>query len=211
MLLLVDDKTHGTFVGTGQGAHAARTGGRHVLGGLITAASNGYKVLTGARSSRSTRSSTGFRVPLPGGSAIQTQGVTTPSSCTPTSTTTRGRHRSSHRLRRRLPRQREGSFARRNGGQELEPGWKTYNGFKQFSKIVTDPLLPQAVPARSSPGRSSTRSLAVLFSFALGLFLAITLDKKEFRGQRFYRSLLQSSSRTRCPSFLHRSWSGPGC
>jgi len=32
-----------------------------------------------------------------------------------------------------------GSFAT-DQGKALEPGWKTYNGFKQFSKIVTDPL-----------------------------------------------------------------------
>ena len=44
--------------------------------------------------------------------------------------------------------------------------------------------------SRSSSGRSSTRRSSCFASFALGLFLAITLDKKGMRFQRFYRSAL---------------------
>ena len=84
--------------------------------------------------------------------------------------------RPDHR-RQGLPRQRP-RLVRRRRTEELEPGWKTYVGFRNFSQIINDPLDPQAVPPRSSSGRSSSPRSTVFFSFAIGLFLAIALDKR---------------------------------
>ncbi len=75
-----------------------------------------------------------------------------------------------------------------DGKQLTTTGWKTYNGFKQFSKIVTDPLYRRPF-LRVLLWTVVFAASTVLLSFALGLFLAITLQKK-FLGQRVYRSLL---------------------
>ena len=40
-----------------------------------------------------------------------------------------------------------GSFVAKDG-EELEPGWKTTVGFRNFSKIIHNPLDPRSVPAR---------------------------------------------------------------
>ena len=78
--------------------------------------------------------------------------------------------------------------SRPTSGKELEPGWKTYNGFEQFSKIVTDPLYPRPF-LRVLLWTFVFATSTVIFSFALGLFLAITLEN-EASVQRVYRSLL---------------------
>ena len=66
---------------------------------------------------------------------------------------------------------------RRRRKDELEPGWKTFIGFHNFGKLVNDPLYRTPF-LQSSSGRSSSRRSPCSFSFALGLFLAITLDKQ---------------------------------
>jgi arabinogalactan oligomer/maltooligosaccharide transport system permease protein len=72
---------------------------------------------------------------------------------------------------------------------ELLPGYKTGVGFHNFTEIVRDPLI-------RSPFISVFiftivfATSVVLLSFALGLFLAIALDKKGMRFQRFYRLTL---------------------
>jgi len=81
----------------------------------------------------------------------------------------------------------EGSFVA--GQQELEPGWKTYVGFKNFGRMIHDPLVRSpflSVFAWTFAFAAAT----VFFSFSVGLFLAIALDKKGMRFQRLYRSLL---------------------
>jgi len=80
-----------------------------------------------------------------------------------------------------------GSFV--SGKNELEPGWKTYTGFRNFGRILHDPLVREpflSIFAWTFAFAAAT----VFFSFAAGLFLAIALDKRGMRGQRFYRSVL---------------------
>jgi arabinogalactan oligomer/maltooligosaccharide transport system permease protein len=75
------------------------------------------------------------------------------------------------------------------GANELEPGWKTYTGFRNFSRIVNDPLV--RTPFLSIFAWTFVFAASCVFlAFAAGLFLAITLDKKGMAGQRFYRSVL---------------------
>ena len=152
--------------------------------GAITAAA-GYKLLQGAALFSLDRELDSYRVPLPGGSAIHPEGADFAVQLKPdkkydaqtdTFTSTSGAvvYRDNG----------SGSFAT-DQGKALEPGWKTYNGFKQFSKIVTDPLYRRPF-LRVLLWTFVFATSTVLLSFALGLFLAVTLQKK-FIGQRVYR------------------------
>jgi arabinogalactan oligomer/maltooligosaccharide transport system permease protein len=73
-------------------------------------------------------------------------------------------------------------------GEDLEPGWKTYIGFSNFSRIIHDPLIRNPF-LRVLAWTFAFAALSVLLSFALGLFLAIALQKA-FRLQRLYRIVL---------------------
>jgi ABC-type sugar transport system permease subunit len=83
-----------------------------------------------------------------------------------------------------------GTFAAANNpANELEPGWKTNVGFHNFSEIVRDPLVRTPFISVFIFTMVFATSV-VLLSFAIGLFLAIALDKKGMRFQRFYRIAL---------------------
>jgi arabinogalactan oligomer / maltooligosaccharide transport system permease protein len=80
-----------------------------------------------------------------------------------------------------------GSFAA--AGEEIEPGWRTYIGAENFTRLVDDPLVRDPF-VRVFIWTFVFATLAVFLSFALGLFLAIVLNRPEMRLQRTYRSLL---------------------
>ncbi len=80
-----------------------------------------------------------------------------------------------------------GSFV--SGKDELEPGWKTYTGFRNFSRIIHDPLVRKPFISIFLWTFVFAAS-CVFFSFAAGLFLAIALDKRGMRLQKVYRSIL---------------------
>jgi arabinogalactan oligomer/maltooligosaccharide transport system permease protein len=81
-----------------------------------------------------------------------------------------------------------GSFVS-STGEELEPGWKTWVGFRNFSNIIHNPLVRK--PFLSIFWWTVVFAVSVVFlSFAVGLFLAIALNKKGMRFQRLYRSLI---------------------
>ena len=74
-------------------------------------------------------------------------------------------------------------------GRELTPGWKVVVGWSNFTKIfaesdIRDPFLGVLV------WTFAFAFLSVLTTFALGLALALLLNKPGMRGQRAYRSLL---------------------
>ena len=82
-----------------------------------------------------------------------------------------------------------GSFVAPRSGEELEPGWKTHVGLENFSTMIHDPLIRKPFLSVFAWTFVFAASV-VLLSFAIGLFLAITLDKKGLRFQRSYRSVL---------------------
>src|SRR5262249_52610520 len=82
----------------------------------------------------------------------------------------------------------QGSFVAANGN-ELEPGWKTYVGFQNVSSIIHNPLV-RGPFVRVFVWTIAFATLSVLFTFALGLFIAIALDKRGMRFQRTYRTIL---------------------
>ena len=71
----------------------------------------------------------------------------------------------------------------------LEPGWKTLVGGRNFGKMIHDPLIRKPFLSVFLWTFVFAGSV-VLLSFAIGLFLAVTLDKKGLRFQRLYRSAL---------------------
>jgi arabinogalactan oligomer/maltooligosaccharide transport system permease protein len=82
----------------------------------------------------------------------------------------------------------EGSYASA-AGEELLPGWKTRVGFENFSTILTDPLVRDPF-LRVFVWTFVYALLSVLIQFAIGLFLAITLNKPDLRLQRIQRAFL---------------------
>jgi arabinogalactan oligomer/maltooligosaccharide transport system permease protein len=74
-------------------------------------------------------------------------------------------------------------------GVELEPGWRTFVGLDNLASVFTDPLV-RGPFFRTFLWTIVFAMSAVFFSFAIGLFLAITLDKPGMRFLRTYRSLL---------------------
>jgi arabinogalactan oligomer / maltooligosaccharide transport system permease protein len=81
-----------------------------------------------------------------------------------------------------------GSFAAANG-DELEPGWKTNTGLRNFSRTIHNRLI-RAPFLRVFAWTFAFATTTVLLSFALGLFLAIALDKPGLPFQRLYRTVL---------------------
>jgi arabinogalactan oligomer/maltooligosaccharide transport system permease protein len=82
-----------------------------------------------------------------------------------------------------------GSFVAPKTQEELEPGWKTGVGVRNFRRVANDPLIYRPF-LRVFLWTFSFAFLTVLFSFAIGLMIAMALDKPGMRFQRLYRSLL---------------------
>ncbi len=84
----------------------------------------------------------------------------------------------------------QGSFTNpSNAEDELLPGWKETVGWQNFGRIVTDSDVRQPF-FNVFVWTFLYAILTVLLTFAIGLLLAIALNKKGMRGQRVYRSLL---------------------
>jgi arabinogalactan oligomer / maltooligosaccharide transport system permease protein len=81
-----------------------------------------------------------------------------------------------------------GSFVA-SGGEELEPGWRTNIGLANFSSVLRDPLI-RAPFLRVFAWTFVFAASIVLVSFALGLFLAIVINKPGLRFRRTYQLLL---------------------
>ncbi|HEX2062102.1 MAG TPA: ABC transporter permease subunit, partial [Thermoanaerobaculia bacterium] len=81
-----------------------------------------------------------------------------------------------------------GSFVSASG-EELEPGWRTNVGAYNFRRIVDEPLIRRPF-VRVFFWTFGFALGTVLFAFAIGLFLAIALNRPGMRFLRTYRSLL---------------------
>ena len=100
----------------------------------------------------------------------------------------------------------EGSYVS-PAGEALEPGWKTYVGFANFKTILTDPLVREPF-LRVFAWTFAYAFLSVLIQFAIGLFLAITLNKPDLKLSRLQRALLVLPFAV--PAFLAvLVWRGP--
>ncbi len=187
-VLVLQDEGGQTFIGTKDGLKPIPRSDVTIADGEITAA-RGYKVITGTALGGLDKELSTFKVPLGGGKAVQPQGFDTAVVLQPTL-----RYDAQHDEFVRI---KDGVVYKNNGrgsyvaasGAELEPGWKAYVGLRNFSRIVHSPLIRS--PFLKVFAWTLFFATAVVFvSFALGLFLAITLNKPGLMFQRTYRSLL---------------------
>ena len=187
VLVLQDQTTHKNFVGTQKGLTPLPAGAVKI-GPLGVTSAQGYSVIKGTELFALDRTLSTFAVPTTGDKAIRPQTISSAVEMAPTLRYDGKRgvfvrlsdgavFRDNHR----------GSFT--HGSEELEPGWKTGVGFKNFSAIIHDPLVRG--PFWKIFAWTLVFAVSVVFlSFFSGLLLAISLDKKGMRLQRVYRSLI---------------------
>jgi arabinogalactan oligomer/maltooligosaccharide transport system permease protein len=191
VLILRDDETGKFFVGDANGLTALEASKvKAEQGGPITGA-EGYKLVTGGELFALDAQLRELTVPTTGDSAIRPQGVDVAVELEPTF-----RYEAD---KNRFVRIRDGAVFVDNGKgsfvqagdakAELEPGWKTGVGFHNFGRILHDPTIREPF-FRVFIWTFAFAILTVVISFAIGLFLAITLDKPGIHFQRSYRSLL---------------------
>jgi arabinogalactan oligomer/maltooligosaccharide transport system permease protein len=189
VLVLVNTDTGARYVGTPDGLKPLPRDAVEVNGdGLIVAAA-GYRLVKGNELFTLDQQLQAYTVPTQGDSAIRPEGLDNALELEPTL-----RYDAT---RDRFVRIADGTVFRDNGrgsfvsagGDEIEPGWKTSVGFLNFSRIIHDKFV-RAPFLRVFAWTFVFATLTVLFSFAFGLFLAITLDKTGMGMQRYYRALL---------------------
>jgi arabinogalactan oligomer/maltooligosaccharide transport system permease protein len=191
VLLLHDDASGAVYAGTEKGLTALPRADVKIGPTGQPVSAKGFTLITGAKLFQLGTELEQLHIPTKGEAAIQPQGVSQAIELQPTL---------------RYDRQKDafvrvtdglvfanngrGAFAAVNDpSNELEPGWKTGVGFHNFGEIVRDPLVRKPFVSVFIFTMIFATSV-VLLSFALGLFLAIALDKPGLRFQRFYRSAL---------------------
>lgn len=188
-LILRDPETNTTYLGTEDGLKPLPKADVTLPQVGPPTAAKGYTLLKGAELFALDKELNAFRVPTTGSFALQPQGTSVAVELKPSL--------------RYDPKRDEfvnietGAAFRDNGkgsfvdadNQALEPGWKTHVGFGNFSKMINDPLVRR--PFLSVFAWTFVYAFTtVLISFAIGLFLAIALDKRGLRFQKLYRSVL---------------------
>jgi ABC-type sugar transport system permease subunit len=190
LVLLLHDQGKGgkVYVGTDKGLTELPKGSYTIGETGQPASAKGYTLVKGAELFALDQQLGALRVPTSGTSAIQPQGTSTAVELTPTL-----RYDPKRGVFVRLS---DGTVFRDNGRGSfiagtaaLEPGWKTYVGTRNFSTMIHDPLIRKPFLSVFAWTFVFAASV-VLFSFAIGLFFAIALDKKGLRFQKFYRSAL---------------------
>jgi len=188
VLGLMDQDTGKTFVGTPDGLKPVPRSEVTVKDGAITAV-QGYSPLAPSEFGTIDKELSDYKVPVAGGQAIQPQGFDTAVVLQPT-------YRYNARANT-FTRIRDGAVFRDNGrgsyvsasGEEIEPGWKTYIGLRNFGRIVHSSLIRS--PFLKVLLWTVFFATSVVFvSFALGLLFAIALNKPGLRFQRTYRVIL---------------------
>jgi arabinogalactan oligomer/maltooligosaccharide transport system permease protein len=188
VLVLLDEDSGRTYIGTKEGLRPIPRSDVTVSEGSITAA-EGYSPLQGTEFGTIDRELSGYKVPVGDGKAIQPQGLDTAVTLEPLF-----RY---NEAAGEFVRIRDGTVFKDNGrgsfvaanGEEIEPGWKSYIGTRNFGRIIHSELI--RAPFLKVFIWTFFFAVSVVFlSFALGLLLAITLNKPGLGFQRTYRSLL---------------------
>jgi arabinogalactan oligomer/maltooligosaccharide transport system permease protein len=188
VLALLDEDTGATYIGTKEGLRPIARDEVTIAAGAITAVP-GYKQLRGADFAGLDRELSQYKVPVGGGRAIQPQGFDTAVVLQPTL-----RYEPKQDAFVRIN---DGVVFRDNGrgsfvsasGEEIEPGWKTYVGLRNFGRIVHSSLIRDPF-IKVFVWTLFFATAVVFLSFALGLLLAIALNKPGLRFQRTYRVIL---------------------
>ncbi len=188
MLLLVDDISGTSYAGSEDGLVQLGPEDVTVKAGTITAA-EGYELVQGGDLAGIDAQLSALVIPTEEGSFVRAEGLSLAVELQPTlvydpesdtfKSIETGTVYSDNG---------EGSYVS-PAGEALEPGWKTYVGFANFKKILTDPLVREPF-LRVFAWTFGYAFLSVLIQFAIGLFLAITLNKPGLKLIRLQRSLL---------------------
>ena len=185
VLLLQDQVSHKTFVGNEDGLKPI-SGVKANAFGIVAA--SGYSVIKGAQLFAMDKQLRALHVPVGKSREIQPQTISSAAEVEPTlrynpKTDTFTRISDGAVFRDNNV----GSFT--HGAQELEPGWKAQVGASNFKKILTDKQF-RGPFFQIFVWTVFYAASVVFFSFFMGLFLAIVLNKKGLRFQRTYRSLI---------------------
>ena len=188
VLLLVDDSTGALYVGSEDGLETLPEVSATVQGGTIVAA-EGYEPVQGADLAGIDSALAALVIPTGESSFVRAEGLTLAQELEPTlrydpETDTFTNIETGAVFTDNG----DGSYAAATG-EALEPGWRTHVGFENFSTILTDPLVRDPF-LRVFLWTFAYAFLSVLIQFAIGLFLAITLNKPDLRLQRMQRALL---------------------
>ena len=187
-LLLVDESTGKAYAGSTDGLVPLAAADVTIENGTVTAA-EGYELVTGDELLTLDQQLGELLIPTSGSAFIRPEGLSQAVELQPTL--------------RYVPAKDEfvdiesGVVYKDNGkgsyvsasGAVLEPGWRTYIGFQNFETIFTNPLVRDPF-LRVFVWTFVYAGLSVFLTFALGLFLAIVLNKPDLRLQRLQRSLL---------------------
>jgi arabinogalactan oligomer/maltooligosaccharide transport system permease protein len=188
VLALLDEDSGRAYIGTREGLRPIPRSDLRASEGTITAV-EGYSPLRGTEFGTIDRELSDFKVPIGDGKAIQPQGFDSALVLEPTF-----RYKAAAGEFVRI---RDGTVFKDNGrgsfvaanGEEIEPGWKSYVGARNFDRIIHSPLI-RAPFLKVFLWTIFFATSVVLLSFGLGLLLAITLNKPGLALQRTYRSLL---------------------
>jgi arabinogalactan oligomer / maltooligosaccharide transport system permease protein len=188
VLLLVDEDTGKQYVGSKDSLKPLPAGTLEESGGIFTKTPTGYKLILGQQLVGLDKELSAFTVPTTGDNAIRAEGLSSAVELHPTL-----RYDEAHD---RFVRIADGTVFTDNGrgsyvhgSEELEPGWRTYVGSSNFSRVFRNKLVRQPF-IRVLIWTLFFATATVFLSFALGLFLAITLSKPGMRLRWLYRSVL---------------------
>jgi arabinogalactan oligomer/maltooligosaccharide transport system permease protein len=188
VLALVDQNTGKPYLGSPEGLKPLARDKVTISDGTITSLP-GYTKVPELELGTIDQELSNYKVPVGGDRAIQPQGFDSAIELQPTF-----RFDAKNNTFVRLS---DGSVYRDNGlgsfvspsGDDIEPGWKTYVGLRNFSRIghsslIRDPFLKVLI------WTLFFATAVVFISFALGLLLAVSLNKPGMRFLRTYRAVL---------------------
>ena len=188
VLLLVDDATGDLYVGSESGLEPLPAGSATVEVGTITAA-EGYEVIQGADLAGIDAQLAGLVIPTGEDTFVRAEGLSIAVELQPTLVYDEQTDTFTNIETDVVYSDNgEGSYVSPEG-VALEPGWKTRIGLDNFKTVLTEPLYRDPFISVFF-WTFAYASISVFLMFALGLFLAIVLNKPDLKLKRVQRSLL---------------------
>ena len=189
VLILQDDTSHKNFVGTQKGLTPLPAGSVKT-GALGITSATGYKIINGSALFALDKTLQTYIVPVGStGAGIRPQTISTAVELEPTL-----RYDAKRDVFVRIS---DGAVFRDNGkgafahgSRGARAGLEDRRRHRRTSRASPTTRSCGSRSCASSSGRSCSPRSTVLISFAVGLFLAIALDKKGMRFQRIYRSII---------------------
>jgi arabinogalactan oligomer / maltooligosaccharide transport system permease protein len=189
VMLLVDEATQKRYLGTEDGLKPLDEAAIKVSPLGIVESADGYSIVKGAELLGIDNELSAFIVPTEGG-GIRAEGTEVAIELAPTLRYNRVQDTFTRISDGKVFRDNgKGAFVADGGKEELEPGWRTNIGLANFKSVVSDPLIRE--PFLRVFVWTFVFAFSIVFvSFAIGLFLAIVLDKPTMKVRRLYQVLL---------------------